>query len=212
MTRSWRTAVADYFGLEIDALHQLSRLTILHELCAGFIKHGKDIEWVFDGKINAAHGQVEDLVAGKKRAVVFYHYRAEGARLFAEMQKKYGKGVVRELHGDTPGRDRSPTPFKTWPELQVYVAQEDTANMSISMREADHVIWSSWGTKSNVHYQARQRIFDEAECKPHGLTYSYLEVPNSMDGANRLTIAKKRSASDMLLHYGFQAMAYGRAA
>lgn len=205
-------ATAEYFGLDIDALHQLTRITVLHELCAGFIKNGKETEWVFDGKIKATLGQVEDLVSARKRVVVLHHYRAEGARLVEELRKKYGKEVVRDLHGDTPGRDRSPTPFKTWPNMLIYVAQEDTANMAISMREADHVVWTSWGTKSNVHYQARQRIFDQAEQKPHGLTYTYLEVPNSVDGTNRNIITRKRSASDALLNYGFEAMAYGRAA
>lgn len=204
-----QNTVADFFGLVVDGTHQLARLTILHQLAAGFVRNGPDVEWVHDGKITAALEQVDTMLAAGKRLVLFHHYRAEGDRLLREIRAAFGKTVVRALHGDVKGADRSPTPFKTWPEMRIFVAQEDTANTAISLREADHVAWTSWGPKSDVHYQARQRIFDDAAAKPHGLTYTYLMVPNSADGFMRETIARKRSASELLLDVGFARAARG---
>jgi hypothetical protein len=205
-----QNTVADFFGVEIDATHQLSRLTILHQLAAGFIRNEGEVEWVHDEKINAALEEINELNRAGKRVVLFHRYRVEGERLEAACCKRFGRNATRTLHGDTPGSARSATPFLQWPDLRIYIAQEDTANMSISLREADHVIWTSWGTKANVHYQARQRIFDDAKDKPHGLTYTYLEVPNTVDRFNRELIAKKRSASELLLDIGFENAAYGR--
>jgi hypothetical protein len=203
-----KNATADFFGIDIDATHQLSRLTILHQLAAGFVRNGDEVEWIHDAKIEAALEEIESL--GTKRVVLFHRYRAEGARLHSLLKNRYGNESVRVLNGDTPGSERSATPFLTWGALRIYVAQEDTANMAISLREADHVIWTSWGPKSNVHFQARQRIFDEATCKPHGLTYTYLNAPDTVDAFMTATIARKRSASEMLLDVGFQNAALGR--
>ncbi len=207
-----QNTVADFFGIDIDATHQLSRLTILHQLAAGFVRNEGGVEWVHDGKITAALEYVETMLAAGKRLVLFHHYRAEGERLVGAIRKAFGREIVHALHGDTKGSDRSATPFLTWPKMQVFVAQEDTANLAISLREADHVGWTSWGPKSDVHYQARQRIFDDAHAKPGGLTYTYFEAPNTADAFMRATIKKKQTASEMLLDYGFERAALGRIA
>lgn len=205
-----KNTVADFLGLEIDATHQLARLTILHQLAAGYVRdeHGS-AEWVFDGKINATLDYVDELIRADKRVVIFHHYTPEGERLELLLAKRY-KGRVGSLNGKTPRGQRSPEPFLAAPKMRVFVAQEDTANVSISLKQADHILWYSWGPRSEIHYQARQRIFAERSEKPHGLSYTYLEVPNTVDGFYRQTIARKVSASQALLDSGFTKAAYGK--
>jgi hypothetical protein len=201
---------ADFLGLQIDAMHQFSRLAVLHQLAAGYVRNGKEeVEWVFDGKIKAAHAQIEMLLRADKRVVLSHHYKPEGQRLVQECIKKYGKSTVGELNGDTPRSQRSASPFLAKPSMRIFIVQEDTANVSISMREADHMILYSWGPKYDVHYQLRQRIFDDRTAKPHGLSYCYLQVPKSIDVTNRAAYLRKKSASSMILDYGAKRAAYG---
>jgi hypothetical protein len=203
-------AVADFYGVEVDATHQLSRLGILHQLCAGYLRNGDKVEWVFDGKIKQTLEEIESLLVADKRVVVFHHYRPEGERLVNEARKAFGVDRVGMLHGGVRMNNRSAAPFREWPNMRVFIAQEDTANLAISLREADHVLWTSWGPKSDVHFQARQRIFDDASVKPNGLTYGYMAVPNSADGFMLEVIRRKRSASELLLDAGFFNAAHGR--
>lgn len=202
--------VAEFLGLEIDATHQLSKLTILHQLAAGFVRDDNgNPEWIFDGKIKAAHRYIEEMVRADKRIVVYHHYTPEGQRLYEECVKKYGKEAVGWLSGSTPRSTRSPHPFADRPAMRIFIAQEDTAQVAISLRESDHVLWYSWGPKSDVNYQARQRIFDDRGRKPHGLSYTFLRVPYTADGFMTETIRTKRTASRMLLDWGFHRAAAG---
>ena len=203
---------AEFLGLDIDATHQLSKLTILHQLAQGFVRNeAHEAEWVFDGKIKAAHHYIEEMLRADKRVVVYHHYTPEGQRLYEETVRTYGKQRVGSLHGNTPRSARSPHPFADRPEVRIFIAQENTAQMAISLREADHVLWYSWGPASDVNYQARQRIFDERKNKPHGLSYTFLRVPHTVDAFMTAVVAQKRTASAMLLDYGFRKAALGAA-
>lgn len=204
--------VAEFLGIELDATHQLSRLTILHQLAQGFVRDEQgNPEWVFDGKIKAAHDYIEEMLRADKRVVVYHHYTPEGERLFNECVKEYGAKRVGRLSGGVTRLDRSPHPFADRPQMRVFVAQESTAQLAISLREADHVLWYSWGPAADVNYQARQRIFDERSKKPHGLSYTFLRSVNTADAFMTNTIARKRTASQMLLDFGFAKAAKGEA-
>jgi hypothetical protein len=201
---------AEFLGLQLDATHQLARLAILHQLAAGYVRDGSgNPEWIFDGKIRAALEFIDEMVFADKRIVVFHQGTPEGERLYAECLKKYGAKVTGALNGQTPDRQRSPHPFRDRPNMRIFIAQEDTANISISLRESDHTLWYSWGPKHDIREQARQRIFDERKNKPHGLSYTFLNVPKSVDQFYTKILAKKLSASHALLDGGFRRAAYG---
>jgi SNF2 family DNA or RNA helicase len=199
--------VADFLGAEIDATHQLARLAILHQLAQGFIRHDDgEVEWVFEGKIKAALEYAGEMLRSGKRLVIFHHYRPEGQRLADSLGKIANVGV---LNGDTPKSQRSPAPFRDNPSMQIFVAQEETANLSISLAEADHVLWYSYGCEWDVDYQARQRIFAERSKKPHGLSYTFLEVPQTTDRFMYRTARRKQIDSEALRSVGFKEAAYG---
>ena len=202
--------VAEFLGLDIDATHQLARLAILHQLAQGFVRNeGGEVEWVFDGKIKAALDYVDEMMRAGKRLVIFHKYRPEGERLYGELSKRYGVQAVTELNGHTPRSERSHKPFFDNAALQIFVAQEQTANLSISLKEADHVLWYSWGPDWDVNYQARQRIFAQRSEKPHGLSYTFLEVPKTADRFMYNTTARKQRDSEALLDSGFMKAARG---
>jgi SNF2 family DNA or RNA helicase len=199
--------VADFLGAEIDATHQLARLAILHQLAQGFIRHDDgEVEWVFEGKIKAALEYAGEMLRSGKRLVIFHHYRPEGQRLANSLGKIANVGV---LNGDTPKSQRSPAPFRDNPSMQIFVAQEETANLSISLAEADHVLWYSYGCEWDVDYQARQRIFAERSKKPHGLSYTFLEVPQTADRFMYRTARRKQIDSEALRSVGFKEAARG---
>lgn len=205
-------ACAEFLGLQIDATHQLSRLAVLHQLAAGYVRDSQgNAEWIFDGKVKAALDYIEEMMRADKRIVVFHHYTPEGLRLAEVCAKEYNKHRVGSLSGRTPNKERSATPFADHPGMRIFIAQEATANLAISLREADHVLWYSWGPEHDINYQARQRIFDERKNKPHGLSYTFLNAPNTVDQFYTKILAKKLSASHALLDGGFRKAAYGDA-
>lgn len=202
--------VAEFLGLKIDATHQLARLSILHQLAQGFVRNeGGDIEWVCDNKIKAALDYADEMMRAGKRLVIFHKYTPEGERLYAALSKLYGVAAVAALNGDTRRVDRTSKPFVSNPRLRILVAQEQTANLSISLKEADHVLWYSWGPEWDINHQARQRIFADRAEKPHGLSYTFLEVPKTADRFMYKTVQKKMTDSAALLDTGFRKAVFG---
>jgi SNF2 family DNA or RNA helicase len=195
---------AEFYGLEIDATHQLARLGIFQQLAAGFVRNEDGhAEWLHEAKVTAIMQQLEMLLRADKRVVVFYHYRPEGEKLAPLIRKELDPYLL-ELNGDTPRSHRYARPFAQKPKARVFLAQENAANLGLSLKEADHVLWTSWGDRPDVHKQARDRIFADRVEKPHGLTYAYLEAPNTVDWAFRASIARKQRISEVLLDVGFE--------
>lgn len=199
-------------GKTVDGSHLLTRDLRLAQLTAGFITttnadgQREDV-WLHTAKIDATIEELREIVASRKKAVIFYRFTPEGHALVKAIEKEYGAESVKLLAGETSSQERVGivTDFQRLDVPQILVVQESVGGIAISLAAADYCIFTSCSFDYGAHKQARDRIWK----KEATLTYIYVTCPRTIDTTIMKAIKDKRNASELMLDIGFERAAAG---
>lgn len=211
------TDILELDGIDIDATHQLAKLTRLSQLAIGYLPvddpDTDEVAWLHTTKIDSVVADCsEPLYAGQK-LVISHLWKPEGEKVAAALRKKYGERVVVELNGSvTKDRNAIVAPFDIDQDVvsdaRIMVAQEVTGGVGISFARADHLHFLSHSMDWGDVYQMHKRTWHESKRR---LTETYHMASGTVDVWKRSLIRRKESASIMLKETGYRQAAEGMA-
>jgi sugar phosphate isomerase/epimerase len=209
------TGVLDTEQFNIDATHQLAKLTRLSQLALGYLPvndpEEESVAWLHDEKIKSIVADCAEPLASGQKVVISHRWKPEGERVVAALKKKFGARVVHELNGRTKG-DRTPivAPFDIDQDVvsdaRIMVAQETAGGVGISFARADHLHFLSWSFDWGDVHQMSQRTWHEDK---KFRTETYHVADGTVDVYARNVIRRKASATILLREIGFRAAADG---
>lgn len=210
------TGVLETEQFNIDATHQLAKLTRLSQLALGYLPvddpDEEPIAWLHDDKIKSVVADCSEPLASGQKIVVSYRWKPEGERVAAALRKKFGQRVVHELNGRTTGDRRAiVAPFDIDEDVvsdaRIMVAQEVAGGVGVSFGRADHLHFLSWSMDwGDVHQMSQRTLVPEL---PKFRTETYHVADRTIDVYSRNIIKRKANATVMLRATGFAAAADG---
>lgn len=209
--------IAD-LGVDVDATHQLARMTRLQQLAAGYLPvadpERDPVTWLHTVKLDSVVADLAEPLAAGQKIVVSHHWRPEGEKLAAMLRRAYGNRVVHELNGRTTA-DRSAiiAPFDidqdVTSDARILVSQEATGGVGISFARADHLHFVTWSFDYASVAQMAKRTWHPDKTR---MTETYHAASATIDIYARSVIRRKANATIMardLREHGFRALAEG---
>ena len=180
-------------GAVITATNVLSRLLRLSQLTGGFLGD----EHVSKAKIKLLEETLIDFLNAGKKVVI-------GARFIPEI-----RAILHMLEHDEVGfayitgavkmadRGEEVKRFQTDPDCKVFVAQEATAGLGITLTAADTEILYSYDYSYAYYEQFRARIHRISQ--KNACTYIHLVARGTVDEKIRQVLMKKKDVADMIV-------------
>ena len=139
----------------------LTKLLRLQQFTGGFLKtdEAPEPEKIFDGKLDALSDILEDhVISSGKKLVIFCRFKAEIKAIKELLEKKKIKYGC--IYGEVSMQDRGDivSKFQTDPETKVFLAQEDTAGLGITLTAADTAVYYSVNYNYASYAQSLARI------------------------------------------------------
>ena len=182
----------------VTAINVLSRLLRLSQFAGGFYRdEGGKLHEVSNAKITLFKETLDDLLGAGKKIVVFARFLPEIGAIVEHLEKtKIGYALIT---GAVPGEARGAEVdrFQEDPDCRVFVAQEATAGLGITLTAADTAIFYSLDYSYANYDQCRARIHrisQEKKC-----TFIHLVTENTVDEAIILALATKEDLASTVV-------------
>lgn len=176
--RALYTKLAKEWILEADASsetphvradHILKRIIRLQEIAAGFLadEFGEK-HFVHGAKLDAVRADLGEIIEYGEKVVIFHQRKWEGPRYLEIARDVLGAeraDKAQRIYGDTPThmRDHYVDAFNQCEGPAVLVVQTQTAGIGISLKEADHVFFTTQSFSFDKEDQARDRSYAQDE-------------------------------------------------
>ena len=160
--------------MEIVVENPLSRLTMLRQVCSGWINDGETVHELKCEKIAALQ---EFLDGWEKKLVIFCHYTRSIDKVSALLSK------LKIKHVTLDGRQKDKMiwrKFQNDPKIQIIVCQYDSGSTGIDLFAADTTLYFEPTLSSNTLDQSRDRTHRQGQTTKcsyiHFITQGTVEV------------------------------------
>ena len=182
----------------VTALNVLSRLLRLSQFAGGYCRdeEGK-LHEVSSAKMNLFKETIEDLMDAGKKVVVFARFLPEIAAIVDHLKKsKIGYALIT---GAVPTSERGEEVdrFQTDPDCRVFVAQEATAGLGITLTAADTTVFYSLDYSFANYEQCKARVHRVGQAQK--CTHIHLLVEQTVDEAIIKALADKESMASIVV-------------
>jgi SNF2 family DNA or RNA helicase len=182
----------------IVAINVLSRLLRLSQFAGGYYRdeEGK-LHEVSNAKMNLFKETLDDLMGAGKKVVVFARFLPEIGAIVEHLKKsKIGYALIT---GAVPTDERGEEVdrFQNDPDCRVFIAQEATAGLGITLTAADTAIFYSLDYSYANYDQCRARIHrisQESKC-----TFIHLVTENTVDEVIIKALAEKENLASSVV-------------
>jgi len=214
LASEWIIEATDAHG-DVRADHILKRLTRLQQVAAGFVPdETKVIHQLHSAKIDAVRADLGEIIEAGEKVVIFSRFRWECAQYIALAREMLGDRAMFawEINGDveTSKREMIRDAFNGAVGSAIIVAQTKSAGIGISLREADHVMFTTQSFSFSDEDQARDRVYAQNETGVLARCVTYYVVEDSVDEYIREVIAAKTNIHESVRLADRHAMAFGR--
>jgi hypothetical protein len=206
LAKEW---VASGEGWLVDGTHPLARQTRLQQLTSGIAVDSEGIEHpMHSAKIEAAMGDLGEIIESGEKAVVFHRFRPEGHQMVAALERA---GIPSyEINGDFDAA-ASEAQRAAWAATEggaVIVVQIMSGGVGISLAEATHALYLSRTYSFIKDEQSRDRIYSPGAVR----TVTYYTCPGTIDTFIARALAQKRDVHDAVRSAGRAEIVFGEAA
>lgn len=182
----------------VTAVNVLSRLLRLSQFAGGYYKDEEGrLHNVSEAKMNLLKETLDDLLAAGKKVVVFARFLPELDAIENHLrQSKVGYALIK---GSVPteARGREVERFQEDPDCMVFVAQEATAGLGITLHAADTAIFYSLDYSYANYDQCKSRTHRLGQ--KNACTYIHLVTEGTVDEQIIKALTEKRSLADMVV-------------
>lgn len=183
----------------------ITRLLRFSQITGGFVtvsdeEENTSIEHVSDAKLKLLDETLGDLLeTPTKKVVIFARFRAEIGAIKKICEEHVGKDGVRLFWGDTKQGDRGQyvEDFQKDPDVRIFIAQNQTGGVGITLTAADTMIFYSLDYSYGNHAQAMARIHRISQKYP--VTYMYLLARETIDELVFETLQNKKSMAESIM-------------
>lgn len=182
----------------VTAANVLSRLLRLSQFAGGFYRdeEGK-LHEVSSAKMNLFKETLDDLMDAGKKVVVFARFLPEIDAIVNHLKKtKIGYSLIT---GAVPTKERGEVVdrFQTDPDCRVFVAQEATAGLGITLHAADTAIFYSLDYSYANYDQCRARIARIGQ--QNSCTFIHLVAEQTVDEQIVKALAEKQNLASSIV-------------
>lgn len=192
--------------VEMDTQNILVRMLRLQQITSGFLPLPEGgVVKLHSAKIDALEADLEEIVDGGGKAIVFHRFRPEGREAAEMLKRRQTEGF--EINGDTgiAWRGTFIDRFANEPGAMVGIVQSQSGGTGISFAEAGYAHFLSRSFNFDEDMQARDRIF-----KPHEpRVVHYYTVPGTIDDYIAEVLAKKQNVHDAIRNADRMSLVYG---